>query len=79
MERTEIKNKLQDIIREAVDNEDVVINDDTRASDVDGWDSLAQVLIVGELQNELGVKFTSTEINGLANVGELVDAISAKM
>lgn len=79
MERTEIMNKLQDIIREAVDNEDVVINDDTKATDVDGWDSLAQVLIVGELQNVLGVKFTSTEINGLANVGELVDAISAKL
>ena len=79
MERKEIMNKLLEIIREAVDNDEVVINDETKATDVDGWDSLAQVLIIGEIQNELGVKFTSTEINGLANVGELVDAISVKL
>ena len=79
MERTEILNKLQEIIREAVDNDEVVISNDTVATDVDGWDSLAQVLIVGELQNELGVKFTSTEVNSFENVGEFVDAIVTKL
>ena len=70
---------LQQIIREAVDNEEVVINDTTVASDVEGWDSLAQILIVGELQNELGVKFTSAEVNNCSNVGELVAAMIAKL
>lgn len=79
MERIDIMNKLHEIIREAVDDDELVISDETKATDVEGWDSLAQVLIVGEIQNELGVKFTSAEINGLANVGELIDAISAKM
>ena len=79
MERNEIMEKLRDIISEAIDNEDLVINDSTVATDVDGWDSIAQVLIVGELQNELGVKFTSSEINGYANVGELVNAIQEKL
>lgn len=79
MERKEIMEKLQDVIREVVDNEDVILSDNLVASDVDGWDSLAQVLIVGEIQNEFGVKFTSGEINALANVGELVDAIMSKM
>ena len=71
--------KLQDIIRGAVDDDEVVITNDTVATDVDGWDSLAQVLIVGELQNELGVKFTSAEVNSCSNVGEFVDAIMAKL
>jgi acyl carrier protein len=79
MERNEIMGMLQQIIREAVDNEEVVINDTTVASDVEGWDSLAQILIVGELQNELGVKFTSAEVNNCSNVGELVAAIIAKL
>lgn len=79
MERNEIMEKLRDIISEAVDNEDLVISDSTVATDVDGWDSLAQVLIVGELQNEFGVKFTSSEINGYANVGEFVNAIREKI
>ena len=79
MERIVIFNKLQDIIREAVDNEDLIIDDATVAEDVDGWDSLVQVLIIGEVQNVFGVKFTSSEVSGLANVGALVDAIKAKL
>ena len=79
MERKQIMGKLQDIIREAVDDEDLLINDSTVAADVDGWDSLVQVLIIGELQNEFGVKFTSSEVSKLANVGNLVDAIAAKL
>ena len=79
MERNVILNKLQDIIRSAVDDESVLISDGTVASDVNGWDSLSQMLIVGELQNVFNVKFTSSEISGLANVGELVDAIIAKL
>lgn len=78
MERIEVLTKLQDIIRGVVDDDEIVIGYETIASDVDGWDSLAQVLIVGELQNEFGVKFTSVEINTAANVGELVDAIIEK-
>lgn len=79
MEKNEIMNALQNIIREAVDDDDVIINVETKATDVEGWDSLAQVLIIGEIQNEFGVKFTSSEINNLVNVGELADAIKKKI
>lgn len=78
MNRNEMLEKLQSIIREAVDDEEVVITDTTVASDVDGWDSLAQVLIIGAIQNELGMKFTATEVSKLANVGEFVDAMMVK-
>ena len=78
MNRNEMMAKLQDIIREAVDDEDVVINDTTVASDVEGWDSLAQVLIIGSIQKVLGMKFTSTEVSKLSNVGEFVDAMMSK-
>ena len=79
MEKQEILAKLQDIIRETVDNEDVFIANDTTASDVDGWDSLAQVMIVGEIRNVFGVKLSSSEISTLQNVGAMVDAIAAKL
>lgn len=79
MEKNEILAKLQNIIRETVDDEDVVITMETVASDVDGWDSLAQVMIVGEIRNEFGVRLTSTEVSSLENVGSLVNAISSKL
>lgn len=79
MNRNEILIKLQDIIREAVDDEEIEISESTVAADVEGWDSLAQVLIVGQLQNEIGVRLSSTEVAACANVGEFVDAIIKKM
>lgn len=78
MEKNEILAKLQDIIRETVDDEEVVITNETIASDVDGWDSLAQVIIVGEIRNEFGVKLTSSQIATLENVGAMVEAIYEK-
>ena len=79
MEKNEILAKLQDIIRETVDDEDVIITMETVASDVDGWDSLVQLMIVGEIRNVFGVKLTSTEIATLENVGSMVEAIAAKI
>lgn len=79
MDKNEILLKLQNIIREVVDNEDAVVAYDTVASDIDGWDSLAQVMIVGEIRNEFGVKLTSTEITFLENVGTMVEAIANKL
>ena len=78
MDRKEIMNSLQEIVRETVDNEELILHDDTVASDVEGWDSLAQVIIVGEIQNTFGVKFSSLEMSRFDNVGQLVDAIMTK-
>ena len=79
MKKNEILAKLQDIIRETVDNEDIEITNATVATDIDGWDSLAQVMIVGEIRNEFGVKLTSTEVASLGNVGAMVAAIAKKL
>lgn len=79
MERNEILKRLQEIIRGAVDDEEVEINENTVAADVAGWDSLSQVLIVGQLQNDMGVRLSSVEVTACANVGEFVDLIIKKM
>lgn len=79
MEKKEILEKLQEIIRETIDNDDVLVTNDTIATDVDGWDSLAQVMIIGEIRNQFGVKLTASEVATLANVGAMVDAISSKL
>lgn len=79
MENAEILKKLQEIIRETVDDEELVITNESIASDVDGWDSLAQVMIVGEIRNVFGVKLSSIEVASLHNVGEMVNVIKSKL
>ena len=48
------------------------------AADIDGWDSLTNIRLLVQIEQELGVSFHSTEIADIPNVGELVDIIISK-
>jgi len=74
MSREEIYNRLGDIF-EDVFNERVDINDSTTAEDVDGWDSLTHISLLSTVEDEFEIKFNMKAIQGLKNVGNLVDLI----
>ena len=78
MERQEILAKLQVIFQDVLDNEDIELNDQTTADDVEEWDSLTHVQLVVAIEKEFKVKFTSKEILSWKNVGALVDCIASK-
>lgn len=79
MTHAEIKEKIQEFLRDLVDDEELVIEDETAAKDVDGWDSLAQLQLIAMLEDEFSIKFTLGEINGLKNVGEMCECILKHM
>jgi acyl carrier protein len=56
----------------------VELQDETTAADVDGWDSIAHVMLVLASEKEFDVRFESAEIANAANVGEFVDLVEAK-
>jgi len=47
----------------------------TVASDVEGWDSVAHVELIIEVEQHFGIRLTTGEAAALANVGELVAAV----
>lgn len=75
MEREEVMEKLNEIARDIFDDEELELTDDTIAADVDGWDSLRHLSLMNEIENEFEIKFEMKEVQGLSNVGELVDVI----
>ena len=75
MERKEIFNKLTDIFRDVLDNEEVVVSDSTCADDIEEWDSLAQIQLTVAIEKAFGIKFKSTDIVKWQNVGQMVDSI----
>ena len=79
MERTDILNQVQDVFRDELELDDVVLNDETTADDVEEWDSLSHVQLVVALEKHFNIKFTSREILSWDNVGDLVDCISQKL
>lgn len=79
MEKNEILVKLQDIFRDILDDEDIILTLDTKADDIEGWDSLTHVQIVVSVSQEFRVKFSSTEIMNWPNINSLVECILNKL
>ena len=79
MEKTEILAKLQEIYRDVLDNEDIVLTNETTADDIEEWDSLTHVQLVVAIEKDFKIKFTSKEILSWQNVGDLVDCVANKL
>lgn len=78
MEHNEILVKVQDIFRDTLDNEDIVLTQQTTANDVDDWDSLTHIQVIVAIEKEFKVKFTSKEILSWNNIGEMIESIVNK-
>lgn len=79
MEKNETLAKLQDIYRDILDNDEIILEGETTADDIEEWDSLAHVQIVNEVEKQFGIKFTSYEITSWIDIADLVDCIDSKL
>ncbi len=75
MKREEILEQVTEILRDEFEDDELEISDETTAADVDGWDSLAHLSIVHEIEETFDIKLLMGEIQESKNVGELIDAI----
>lgn len=70
--------KLNPIFRDVFDDDGLVINENTAADDVDGWDSLAQIRLIVSIEKHFKLRFSAAEISELHNVGEMAQLIIEK-
>ena len=78
MEKIEVLNKVQDIFRDVLDNEEIVLNMEMSASDIEEYDSLAHIQLVVAIEKAFGIKFTSSEIVEWKKIGDMVNCIASK-
>lgn len=74
----EILNELSSLFREVLDNDSIVLNEETTAADIEEWDSLSHIMLIVEIEKRFKIKFTSTEILKFKNVGDLANSILNK-
>jgi len=79
MKRSEILARVQEIFREELELDDLVLTDETTADDVEEWDSLSHVQLVAAMEEAFGIEFKSREILSWENIGDLIDSIEKKV
>jgi acyl carrier protein len=79
MTDADILDQLTQIIRDVLDDDDVVVTPETTAEDVKDWDSANHINIVVAAESRFKVKFGSAEVERLRNVGDFVAVIRKKL
>jgi acyl carrier protein len=79
MEKAEILQQVNAVFVDVLDNDKLVLTNETSARDVDEWDSLNHIQLVVAIEKQFKIRFTSREIQSWKNVGEMVDSISTKI
>lgn len=71
--------KLARIFRDIFNKEDLSLTREMTAASVPGWDSFNHINLIMMVEGEFGVRFKTSEITHLKNVGELMDLIATKL
>ncbi len=78
MIREEMLKQINEIFIDTLDNEDIVVEESTKAEDVDDWDSLTHILLVVAVEKHFKISFKSNEIQNWIDVGAMMDCIQEK-
>lgn len=74
-----IISQMNEVFIEVFDDEDINIQSQSSAIDIDGWDSLAQIRLILGIEQKFSISFSVDEITDLANVGEMSELILKKI
>jgi len=79
MEKNEILARLNALFIRELDNKDIVLTEATNAGDIKEWDSLAHVLLIVAIEKDFKIKFTSSEIMRMKNIGDVISSIHGRL
>lgn len=72
-----MREQIIELLAELLNVPTDTITEDTMASDIESWDSLNHVLIIGALEERLGIVIPLDEAAEITGVKELLDACGA--
>lgn len=75
MNREEIFEKLTEVFEDVFDDEDLEISETITSDDIEGWDSLVHINLIGSIEDEFGIKFAMEDLKNLESVSKIIDRI----
>jgi acyl carrier protein len=78
MDEPQVYARLAEIFQDVFDEDSIQVTPELSAKDVDGWDSLTHIRLILTIERVFKIKFSTSEIGKLANVGDLVALIKVR-
>ena len=75
MNKNEVIARLNEVFRDVFDDDSIVVNDSTTSADIDDWDSIEHINLIGAVEDEFGMRFKMKEVSGMKNVGEMINIV----
>lgn len=79
MNRNEIQKKIENIVKEVLDKDKVVLNLDTKLDDILGMTSLKQFTLIEAIEQEFSIEFQLKEVVKITVVKDLLELIQKKV
>lgn len=77
MQKVEIVEKLNEIFSDVFDD-DITVNDEMTADDIEDWDSFEQINLITAIEKSFNIKFKMETVLQMKNVGDMIAAIQEK-
>ena len=74
----DLQERLTNTFRKVFQDPTMEISRSMTAVDVEDWDSLNHINLIVAIEREFKIKFTTAEVAGLKNAGDLMDLIVRK-
>jgi acyl carrier protein len=78
MDEAQIYARLTEIFQDVFDDDTVKVTSKLAAKDVDGWDSLAHIRLMLTIEKSFKIKFSTSELGRLQDVGDLAKLIEKR-
>ena len=73
-----MKEKEYEVLRNAMENEELIISGEHDLRDYAEWDSLAQITLIAELDEKFGVTIEGDDFEKLQTVDDLANEVIAR-
>lgn len=74
----EIFKRLNEVFRDVFDDDGIEVTASTVADDIEDWDSMMHITLIGAVEDEFSMRFKMGEVSTMKNVGEMVRIISER-
>ena len=75
MEKRDILKRINEILIDILGKDDLQVDLNTTAADVEGWESLKHIKIIAAIEDEFSIRFKMEEIVDMKDINSMINII----